>query len=155
METKTPLYLSALLWLAGAILAITGLAKVISAFGSVRALDAPDLIFGLSYRWFFLVVGGLELVAATYIFRSKNIGRQSLILVIITTDILLYRCGLWLLHSPGLCPCLGNITDSIHLAAVSADKMLQAALVYMTITGYAVFLYRWKHLRISIGSPER
>src|SRR5512133_3524063 len=51
---------------AGILLAVVGLAKVLNATGSARALDAPDPLLGLSFRHLMLLVGLAELLLAFF-----------------------------------------------------------------------------------------
>jgi hypothetical protein len=140
-ENRTALFC---LRLAGLILLLTGLAKIVSAIGSARVLGVIDPFFGVPFRWLFISVGAIELAVALYIFVGRSLVLRGLALAILVTDMVLYRAGLILTHWPHPCPCLGNFTDTIHVSPALADHFLITALFYMGITGYGITLLHWR-----------
>lgn len=102
----------------GAILILTGLAKIVSSQGSVPILAAADSIFALPYSTLMLSVGILEILVAVVCF-SRRIGLSKRVLVLcwITAAFFFYRTGLWWLGSKAPCMCLGSLADSLHISA--------------------------------------
>lgn len=116
---------------AGIILLITGLSKIISACGHAKILDINDPIFSITFRSLMLAAGGIELgVAGMCLLTTKF--RLSLGLVTwIATVFLIYRFGLWFIHWQRPCPCLGNLTDLLHVSPKAAGLLMAAVAIYL------------------------
>lgn len=122
---------------AGVILAFTGLAKIISAVGNAQALETPDPVFWLSFRYLMLGVGILELTISGV---CMSPGRNALRLKLIAwmgVSFMIYRSGVWLSgwHRP--CPCLGTLTDSLHISTKLADTVMISLLGYLLVGSFA------------------
>lgn len=132
---------------AGAVLAITGLAKVFSAIGPARALDAADPLIGLPFRQLLLLVGLVELLISFFcLFTDKR--RFSLVAVAwISTNFLVYRLGLWLIgwHKP--CGCMGSLAGMLHLSDKAADNIMKGVLLYLLAGSYLLLLSQWRQAR--------
>jgi hypothetical protein len=129
---------------AGGILLITGLAKVVSAFGKAKVLGVTDPIFGVSFGYLMLLVGTLELVVAGICLFSK---RQNLSLGLtawLATSFLAYRIGLWYVGWQRPCSCLGNLADALHIPPNVADGALKIILLYLLIGSYGNLFRVWK-----------
>ena len=100
---------------AGVLLAVTGLAKALSAVGSARALEAADPLTGMPFRQLLLLVGLAELLIAFFCLFTERWRFSLLAVACISTDFLLYRLGLWFIgwHRP--CGCMGSLTDMLHI----------------------------------------
>ena len=99
---------------AGAILVITGVAKIWNAFGHAKVLLVADPLMGLKFGHLMNVAGALELVIASVCFFSKSVQLAVCLVAWLTTSFLFYRLGLWLIGWHKLCPCLGNLTDASY-----------------------------------------
>src|SRR5882757_11632 len=99
----------------GVIFALTGIAKVWSAFGDARILLQHDPILGLQFGNLMFVVGIFELALAGICLFGKSRMFWAILVACLSTNILAYRLGLWLMgwHRP--CRCLGNLTDALHI----------------------------------------
>lgn len=97
---------------AGAILALTGLAKVWSGLGNAKFLAVSDPIIGIKFGQLMLLVGVAEIVIALVCFFTK---RQTLALSLVSwmsTNFVIYRLGLWWMNWHRPCGCLGSLTDA-------------------------------------------
>lgn len=120
----------------GIALAITGLAKLYGAFGNARILEIQDPILGVSYRYLMLIVGLTE-IGISCLCIIANAQHISVVLVAwIATNFLLYRIGLWFINWRGACPCLGNLTDALHISSRTADNLTKMLLTYMFVGSY-------------------
>lgn len=123
-------------------MALTGLAKALSAIGSARLLDDSDPIIGIPFRQLLLLVGLVELFIAFFcLFTDKR--RFSLVAVAwISTNFLAYRLSLWLMgwHRP--CHCLGNLTAMLHISHRLADNIMKVVLAYLLIGSYATLIWQ-------------
>lgn len=132
---------------AGGLLAITGLAKALSAIGTARALDTADPLTGLPFRQLLLLVGLAELfIAFLCLFTDKR--RLSLLAVAwISSNFLVYRLGLWFTgwHHP--CACMGSLAGMLHLSDNAADNVMKGVLAYLLLGSYAVVFYQWRRQR--------
>ena len=137
----------------GVALALTGLAKVLSAIGPARLLDDLDPLIGIPFRQLLLLVGLAELFVAFFcLFTDRR--RFSLTVVAwISTNFLVYRISLWLMgwHRP--CHCLGNLTDMLHLSPRLADNIMKVVLAYLLIGSYATLLWQWRRGHRSRMAP--
>ena len=71
-EQKISPFAKCFLFSAGAILAVTGIAKVWSGLGNSKLLTVSDPITGIKFGHLMLVVGILEIAAALVCFFSKR-----------------------------------------------------------------------------------
>jgi hypothetical protein len=129
---------------AGALLMITGTAKLISASGDAQLLQNPDPILSVSFRHVFWVVGVLELILAMVCFFGKRVGLQAGLVALLATNFVVYRLGLILVgyHKP--CSCLGNLTDALHISPQTADTAMKIVLGYLLLGSYATLFWLWK-----------
>ena len=101
------------------------------------------------------VVGGLELVVALVCFFSKRVYLQAGLVAWLTTNFVMYRLGLlWVgYHKP--CPCLGNLTDMLHISSQTADTAMKIILAYLLIGSYATLFWLWRRRKkpASASSP--
>jgi len=132
---------------AGVLLFITGIAKIISVFGQDAVLRKPDPILGIHFNHLLLFVGLIELAVALVCLRSANQHLALALVAALSINFLGYRMGLWLIHWTGYCPCLGTLTEAIHLSPRQAARLTGAAFIYL-ITGSFYFIVRsWRDHR--------
>ena len=132
---------------AGAILAITGIAKIWSGLGDSKFLAVMDPIIGITFGKLMLAVGVAEIAIALLCFLSK---RQTLALGLVawmSTNLVVYRLGLWWMHWHRPCNCLGNLTDALHLSPQVADNIMKVLLAYLLIGSYGLLIWRWRQQR--------
>ena len=142
-RTRNPLHMWFILS-AGAILAITGIAKVWSGLGGSKFLAVIDPITGIKFGQLMLAVGVVEIVIALVCFFSK---RQTLALGLvgwISTSFVIYRLGLWWMDWHRPCSCLGNLTDAFHLSPQVADSIMKGVLAYLLLSSYALLFFNWR-----------
>jgi hypothetical protein len=133
--------------LAGAILAVTGLAKAFAAIGPARALDAADPLFGMAFRQLFLLVGLSELLIAFICLLTERRGISLLLVASISGGFLAYRLSLWVVgwHRP--CGCMGSLTELLHISPGTADNIMKGVLAFLLIGSYVLLLREWGHRR--------
>ena len=132
---------------AGAMLALTGLAKGWSGLGDSKHLALVDPIVGIKFGQLMLMVGLAEIVIALVCFFSK---RQALALGLvawISTNFVVYRLGLWWMGWKKPCSCLGNLTDALHISPQTADNIMKMLLAYLLIGSYGLLVWQWKQTR--------
>jgi hypothetical protein len=139
---------------AGVILAITGPAKVWTACGNVKLLTVDDPILGLPFRDLMLVAGCAELVIAWVCLLGHRPLVATGLVALLSTDLLVYRWGLWWLgwHKP--CNCLGNLTDTLHLSPQVADNIMKLVLAYLLFGSYGLLMWRWSKFHSSHFKQE-
>ena len=125
---------------AAVILAITGVAKIWSSFGSVEVLAQPDPLTGMAFGRLMFVVGIAECAIAALCLLVKSNRVRLFIIAWLATNFLVYRIGLLAMgwHTP--CKCLGGFTDAIHMSPHVADKVMRIVLGYLLIGSYAFSL---------------
>ncbi len=128
----------------GAILAVTGIAKVWSGLGSARVLAVADPISGIQFGHLMLTVGLGEIIIALICFFSKWQTLAVGLIAWLATNFLVYRLGLlWVgYHKP--CSCLGNLTDALHISPQTADTAMKIILGYLLVGSYSTLFWLWK-----------
>ena len=132
---------------AGVIFGITGIAKVISVFGTQMMLLQSDPLIGISFRHLLLLTGVVELaIACLCLFTNKH-KLNTLLIAWISTSLVMYRAGLWAMNWQRPCHCLGNLTDVLHISPETADTAMKIILAYLLIGSYATLFWLWKEKR--------
>jgi hypothetical protein len=126
------------------ILTLTASAKLYSATGHAAILAVPDALLGASNHSILIAAGVLELAVAAFLLLSEDCINRCLCILWLALNFTLYRVGMFWLHPGKLCPCLGNVTDKLGLRPQTANRLLEAVIVYMLV-GSALFLIRgWR-----------
>lgn len=122
---------------AAMLLLITAASKIISARGNAHILLNTDPIFLISFRHLFYVVGLLEILVAFVCLYAVKVWMRVALLAWLASGFAMYRIGLlWIgYHRP--CPCLGNLTDALHISPDAADTAMKIILAYLLIGSYA------------------
>jgi len=129
---------------AAIMLAVSAMAKLVSATGSARILEEDDPIFLFSFRKVFWLIGSLELVIALIYFFGRRYWVSVLLTAWIAACFVVYRLVLWWVgwHHP--CACLGNLTDAIHVSPQSTDTAMKIILAYLLIGSCAALFWLWR-----------
>lgn len=127
---------TAFLLTAGAILGLTGLAKISTAFGSAKLLATVDPIFGIRFRDLMQAVGLAELAVAGVCVFTKARRLATILVASLATGFLIYRLGLSWLQWTKPCGCLGNLTDALHISPHVANIILMSVLTYLLFASY-------------------
>jgi len=137
---------------AGVLLLATAVAKLVSASGSAHVLQNSDPIFSISFRDVFRIVGTLELIVAIVCLLGRRMGLQIGLVACLSTNFVLYRFFLFWIgwHKP--CPCLGNLTDALHIPPQIADMTMKIILAYLLIGSYATLFWLWRQRKKSVPS---
>lgn len=138
------------IWSAGLLLLVTGLAKVVSGFGDAEILNYQTPILYLPFRWVFLIVGLVELAIGLTCFLNRNDDLCVMLLAWLTTNFLLYRIAVVWIGYIKPCPCLGNLTDRLHIPANLADFIMKIILGYLLVGAYVSLFWLQKQKRSSV-----
>jgi hypothetical protein len=115
------------------LLVITGAAKVASSFGATRSLDQPDPVFGIPLRAVLVITGLVEILLATFCFRSPRTRLSTGLIAWFCGLVLTYRAGLRALGWQQPCRCLGTLTDALRIPPDTADLVMKWVLCYLII----------------------
>jgi hypothetical protein len=137
-------FLVLLISVAGAFLAVTGVAKLISASGSANILVVDDPIFKIPFRQVFYIIGLLEIAIAIVCLSGTPIRLQACLVAWLGTCFLLYRVGLIFVDYHRPCSCMGNLTDALNISPRLADEIAKVVLVYLLFSGYATLFFCWR-----------
>jgi hypothetical protein len=127
---------------AGAILSITGFAKIVTGFSSTRVLKLADPIFGVSFRSLMISAGAVEILVGLCCFLKNYRSRNLSLIAWLSTGIAIYRLGLLFVGWRWPCPCLGNLADALHIPANTADLIMILVLLYLLSGSYALLLFQ-------------
>ncbi len=117
------------------VLLVTAWAKFVSALGDGQMMREVDPIFGLRFRWLFVVVGLIETVLALYLWFGGSWRRRGQVLLFFASQVLLYRIGLFALHYRKPCNCLGDITEALGVSAGNVDIAMRFVLALFAVVG--------------------
>ena len=137
----------------GLILGITGVAKIVSVFGTQMMLVQQDPLFGISFRHLLLLVGITELIIASLCLFTNKPKRNALLIAWMSTSFVVYRLGLWAMNWKRPCHCLGNLTDALHISPEMADTFMKIILAYLLVSSYASLFWLWRQKRGSLVAP--
>jgi hypothetical protein len=137
------------LFTVGIILVVTGMAKIVTAFGSIKILNVRDPLFGLPFRSLLLLVGLVELVIACLCLFRKCPRLNTVLVSWLATNFVAYRFGLWFVGWKRPCPCLGNLTDMLHISPQTADTALRIILAYLLIGSYVKLFWLWRQRKMA------
>ena len=132
---------------AGALLAVTGFAKLWSALGTARALMAPDPLSGIPFKYLLASVGVVEIVVATICFLGRSRLFSVGLVAWLSTNFLLYRIGLCWIGWKQPCGCMGSLTDALHIKPETADNIAKVILAFLLISSYGLLLCAWRKAR--------
>ena len=136
------------------LLGITAIAKLISLTGTQGILDVADSLISMKNRHLLLVMAILESLTVLFLILSKNNKQKLVTINFLSIGFLTYHCGIYLLGAPTFCPCLGHITDQLHISQNVADAFIRFIIVYMFL-GSALFLgSTWMKLTMPIRLDE-
>jgi hypothetical protein len=128
----------------GAILALTGVAKVWSGLGTAKVLAVADPIIGIQFGHLMLVVGLAEIVVALLCFFGKSQKLALGLVAWLATNFVVYRLGLWWVDYHKPCSCLGNLTDALHISPDTADTAMKIILGYLLLGSYGTLFWLWQ-----------
>jgi hypothetical protein len=137
---------------AAAIFFTTGVAKISAAWGDVPVLQRYDPILGISFTHLMLVAGVLELMVASFCLFVKSRIVSIIAIAWLAAYLATYRLGLWWIgwHRP--CPCLGNLTDAIHVSPQRADNIMNGILAYLLVGSCAILFCFWRGHKLTSES---
>jgi hypothetical protein len=129
---------------AGVILLVTGLAKIISTFGSAAYLKVHDPIFDIPFRYLMSGSGYLELIIAFVSLRSPGKERLQLWMISwMSSCIVIYRFGLYWINYQRPCHCFGSLTELLRIPDPIASFIIQAIAVYLFVGSVGILLIKW------------
>jgi hypothetical protein len=121
------------------LLLITGMAKIISAFGSARALQKVDPILRLDYRHILWLVAGAEITIAAICALSHRTRLKLWLIAWLATNFLLYRVAA-ICVGVHICPCLGSLTQGLLIHPTVANVLMWGILAYLLFGSYLAIL---------------
>ena len=127
---------------AGLVLLISSVAKLVSAAGNAPILIMPDPVFGISFRNVFFFVGTIEFAIALICICSNRLGLQSVLLVWLAASCAAYRISRQWIGYNRPCPCMGNITDALHLSPQTLDSIMKYILLYIFVGSFTILVLR-------------
>jgi hypothetical protein len=117
------------------VLLTTGGAKVWSAFGSAKILGMADPLLGISFQHLIAGAGFIEIGVAILLLSSLN-RLAAFALAWLATNFAIYRIGIWWIHWQRPCPCLGNLSDALHISPPTADRIMKIVFGYLLVGSY-------------------
>jgi hypothetical protein len=136
-----------------ALLLITSLAKIYSATTNAAILVIPDPLFGIQNRAVLLLAAGVELLVVGILILDVRIISKCLTVCWLASNFTLYRVGIILLHPHEPCPCLGNITQALHIPRNTANTVAGIILCYLFL-GSCGFLFWLRRQNVKVPTPE-
>lgn len=108
-------------------------AKLVGAGGAAPLLSLVDPVFGLPNGLLMQITALVEFALAGLLL-YWGAGRLSLLGVLwFASSVLVYRVASSFLAPGRPCPCLGSLTERLHLSPQSANALLYSIVFYMLI----------------------
>jgi hypothetical protein len=145
--------LSTLLHLAGVVLFMTGIGKLIAASGSSPLMERPDPLLLFNMKYLILATGAAELLLSLYMFFGSNRSLQSGLVAWMAANFGLYRLGLLFIGVTAPCACLGNVTDMLGIGPSTSILLANIALIYLFLVGIVGFAISSRARKHSVA-PE-
>jgi hypothetical protein len=143
-----------LIVVAGLLLVMTGLAKLISQSGSSTLLNANDPIFPLTIRQVLLAVGVIEVVIGIICIKSPRHYLSTVLVAWFATAVVIYRLGMWWVGYRKPCSCIGGITDPLGISPDTAENIAKGILAHLLLTGYGLLLLSIRRNRQVLPKPS-
>lgn len=118
-------------WSAALLLLSTAAAKLISAGGRAAILDFPDPLLALHNRQLLVLVALIEVIIGAALLSRLSVQTKYLLVAWLSSNFILYRLGLHVLSPGKPCPCLGTITERLHLNPDHVNTVLWAVALYL------------------------
>lgn len=128
----------------GFLFIITAIAKLISSLGTATILNHLDPIFLIPFGHFFQAAAVAECSVAVVCFLKINRIFQTASIAFSASNFLLYRLGYYWMGYHGVCPCMGNFTEAIHVPPQLADIIMKIILAYLLIGSYVALFWLWR-----------
>ncbi len=139
------------LMFSGSVLALTCLAKTVSAFGASDVLRLPDALFSIQNRWVMLIVAATEALVIAILLSRVARPIKLISLLWLSLNFSVYRICRWLIGASTPCACLGNLYGVTGRDAATVDSaMLGILLTLLAGTLYFCYksdefcLFRWR-----------
>jgi len=126
------------------ILLATAAEKIICSFGHGRILLERDPVTALQFRNLFRLVSVVEGVIALACCLRERIWLATSLVAWLATGFLIYGIVLLWGDYRKPCPCLGNLTDMLHISFQGADTAMKIILGYLLLGSYATLFWLWK-----------
>ena len=125
----------------GVVLAVTGVAKLLTAAGGAPILRVVDPMFGVPFGYLLTLVGVAEITVAGLCFAPcPSVPRKAALVAGLASGFLVYRASLWFAGWQRPCSCLGQLTDVLGLTEKTADVLSAVLLAYLLAGSYFLVL---------------
>ena len=138
--------------LAGFLLLVTAMAKIISSTGNAQVLKNIDPILSISFQKVFWIVGAIELIVSLICLFGKRTRLQALLAAWLSTSFVVYRLGLLWVGYRKPCSCMGNLTDALRISPEAADAAMKIILAYLLICSYSILFWLWQQSK-KVSAP--
>jgi predicted RNA-binding Zn-ribbon protein involved in translation (DUF1610 family) len=128
---------------AGVILLVAALTRFLIAFDGVQILALPDPVLAIPLRYAVLLVGVIELAAASLCFFGKRIGLQAGCLALLAVNYAGYRIGAVSMAVHHQATAIGSLSDPLQLTRGMAGMISGLAPVFLLLGGSTSTLWLW------------
>jgi hypothetical protein len=114
------------------ILTVTGILKTISAFSGVKFLALRDQVFTfLTIQQLLIAIAILELSIVLLLLIAKSDILKLYVIAWFSSCLIIYRVGLAWIKPNMPCPCLGRVTDWLHIRYEVVNCVLEIICFYL------------------------
>jgi hypothetical protein len=128
---------------AAVILFILAALNFCGAAGTSPALNWPDALLPLSNRWVLVLCGGAEIGVSAVLLAGKSKWVKFGWLAWLTTNLLVYRIGLWSVGASNFGDYLGNYIEWFTISPRTMSLVTEILIGFMFIGGYAFLVINW------------
>jgi hypothetical protein len=139
----------------GIFLIVVSSAKLWSTFGTAGILTTEDPVFGISFRVLLVVAAVFELAIGLVCLWHSNPVVPAALTAWFGLSVLIYRVGMFMAGWEKPCPCLGSLTDALHLSPSTAETTAHILLTYFLVGSCAIVAANWRQRgRLKLLSRE-
>ena len=135
------------------ILLLSAVAKLVSATGKAKILTRRDPLVGLTYGRVLLFAAALDSITVVALLATRAKSLQLVMIACLSLVFGAYRAGSALTGAPPLCPCLGTVSQALHIPAPIVDRATFVVFLYLLIGSFALLL--WDYLRAKIERKHK
>jgi hypothetical protein len=114
------------------LLGITATTKLVTVVMSTPILAETNLILGVSYRTTLALAAAAEIFTIVVMLIAKTDGIRAVAILSLSAAFWVYRIAASKVHQSH-CPCLGNLSDWLHLSSNVTDAISLNILLYLSV----------------------
>jgi hypothetical protein len=135
------------------LLAITAGSKLWSATGSAKILNYQNELFLIPNRYVMLSSACVEILIVACLATIRSLATKLYLCAVLATAFCLYKLIMHSIGSRAPCPCLGTLTDRLHLQPETVAVFLNGFVLYMLFGSLILLMRHFYFRKDELGEP--